>query len=199
MECPLIPVQLSALWVFILICTSLFILISNNWRYTIIAFAIQYAGVFGLITVIWPVSMAAVKVIVGWMACSILSAARNLDSMNVEDEPLMSELVLRSLAAGLLWVFVFILAPTLVNWVALPLNLARGSILLLGMGFIQTGMTREPMKIIIGLLTLLSGFEILYSYLEASILVTGLLAAINLSIAFIGSIILTAPGSEEPT
>jgi hypothetical protein len=58
-------------------------------------------------------------------------------------------------------------------------------------------MNRDPMKIIIGLLTILAGFEILYAFLEASILVTGLLALVNLGIAFIGSIILTIPNAEE--
>lgn len=188
--------QFLAIWLFVLMATSLFILISHNWRFTVIAFAIQYVGVFGLIAVIWPFSMAAVKVIVGWMACSVLSAASNLESSKVESEHPMSEYILRTIAAGLIWVFTFTLAPTLVDWIAIPLNLAQGSVLLLGMGMVQTGMTRDPMKIIIGLLTLLSGFEILYSHLEASILVTGLLAAVNLGIAFIGSIILTAPSSE---
>ncbi len=196
MEPPLNLSELSAMWVFILMATSIFILISHNWRFSVIAFAIQYVGVFGLIALVWPFSMAAVKVIIGWMACSILSAASNLETYSLESEHPISEYILRTIAAGLVWVFTFTLSPTLVNWIAIPQNLAQGSILLLGMGMVQTGMTRDPLKIIIGLLTLLSGFEILYSHLEASILVTGLLAAVNLGIAFIGSIILTAPAAE---
>ena len=45
----------------------------------------------------------------------------------------------------------------------------------------------------IGLLTFLSGFEILYAALENSVLVAGLLAAINLGLALVGAYLASAP------
>ena len=181
----------------ILLVTSLFILISKNWRFTIIALVIQYVGVFGLVSLIWPLTLAAVKLIVGWMVCSIFSTARIQELRDEENAEELSGNLFKIISASLIWVFVFILAPELVKLIGIPIDIARGSLLLIGIGFIQIGMNRDPMKIIIGLLTILAGFEILYAFLEASILVTGLLALVNLGIAFIGSIILTIPNAEE--
>jgi hypothetical protein len=49
----------------------------------------------------------------------------------------------------------------------------------------------------LGLLTVLSGFEILYAAVESSILITGLLAAVTLGLAVVGAYLLTAPTMEE--
>jgi hypothetical protein len=49
----------------------------------------------------------------------------------------------------------------------------------------------------LGLLTVLSGFEILYSAVEVSALVTGLLAGVNLGLALVGAYLLLAPTLEE--
>ncbi len=181
----------------ILLVTSLIILLSNNWRMIILALVFQYVGVFGLVSLIWPLTLAAVKLIVGWMACSIFSTARVLEMRDNDNGEELSGNLFKIISASLIWVFVFILSPELASLIGIPIDIARGSLLLIGIGFIQIGMNQDPLKIIIGLLTVLAGFEILYAFLEASILVTGLLALVNLGIAFIGSIILTQPNMEE--
>jgi len=188
---------LSTACLVILLVTSLIILISKNWRITILALVFQYVGVFGLVSLIWPLTLAAVKLIVGWMACSIFSTASILEMREAETEDELSGNLFKIISASLIWVFVLILSPELARLISIPIDIARGSLLLMGIGFIQIGMNQDPMKIIIGLLTVLAGFEILYAFLEASILVTGLLALVNLGIAFIGSIILTLPNMEE--
>jgi len=58
-------------------------------------------------------------------------------------------------------------------------------------------LSREAIRIIIGLLTVISGFEILYATLEASVLMTGLLAIMNIGLAFVGVYILQASNLEE--
>jgi hypothetical protein len=65
------------------------------------------------------------------------------------------------------------------------------------MGLLQLGMTTRISRIFIGLFTMLSGFEILYAVVERSILVTGLLALINLGLAIAGSYLITASNIEE--
>jgi hypothetical protein len=49
----------------------------------------------------------------------------------------------------------------------------------------------------LGLLTLISGFEIIYSTMEASLLVNAFLAVINLGIALIGAFLLIMPKVES--
>ena len=50
---------------------------------------------------------------------------------------------------------------------------------------------------ILALLTVLSGFEVIYAGVESSTLVAGLLAGINLGLALVGSYLLVAPTMEE--
>ncbi len=72
-----------------------------------------------------------------------------------------------------------------------------GSLLLIGMGLLHLGITSHILRVIIGLMTVLAGFEILYSAVEGSILVAALLAAINLGLALVGAFLLTAENTPE--
>jgi hypothetical protein len=65
------------------------------------------------------------------------------------------------------------------------------------MGLLQLGMTTHPLRVVLGLLTLLSGFEILYAAVEVSVLVTGLLALINLGMALVGSYLVNVESMEQ--
>jgi hypothetical protein len=72
-----------------------------------------------------------------------------------------------------------------------------GSLLLVGMGLLHLGVSNHILRVTLGLMTALSGFEILYATVENSILVAGLLAIINLGLAFVGSYLLIASNVEE--
>ena len=72
-----------------------------------------------------------------------------------------------------------------------------GSLLLVGMGLLQLSVTNHILRVTIGLMTVLSGFEVLYATVEGSVLVAGLLAVINLGLAFAGSYLLVASNAEE--
>jgi hypothetical protein len=58
-------------------------------------------------------------------------------------------------------------------------------------------MTAQPFRVILGLLTVLSGFEALYAALESSILVAAMLSVVNLGLALVGAYLLTVPKPEE--
>jgi hypothetical protein len=68
--------------------------------------------------------------------------------------------------------------------------------IMMGMGILQLGLTSIPFRTILGLLTVISGFEILYATMEESLLVVGLLAMVNLGLALTGSYILEVPAME---
>ncbi len=72
-----------------------------------------------------------------------------------------------------------------------------GSFLLIGLGILQLSLSMHPLRVIIGLLTALSGFEIIYAAIESSTLVTGLLAGVNLGLALVGAYLLVAPTMES--
>ena len=71
------------------------------------------------------------------------------------------------------------------------------SLLLIGIGLLHLGITSYVLRVVIGLMTVISGFEILYSAVEGSVLVAGLLAVINLGLALVGAYLLTAENAPE--
>jgi hypothetical protein len=65
------------------------------------------------------------------------------------------------------------------------------------MGLLQLGMTTQTIKVIIGLLTVLAGFEVFYATIESSVLVAGLLAMITIGLAAAGAYLITLPTMDE--
>jgi hypothetical protein len=61
-----------------------------------------------------------------------------------------------------------------------------GAGILIGMGVLQLGSTTNILRVLFGLLTVVSGFEVIYAGLEESVLVTGLLAIVNILFGFMG-------------
>jgi hypothetical protein len=55
--------------------TTLFLLLSVDWRLSIICLALQYVGVFLIVALSWPLSLAVVKLVAGWMAGAVLGMA----------------------------------------------------------------------------------------------------------------------------
>jgi hypothetical protein len=98
----------------------------------------------------------------------------------------------------LICISVYTLVPTAQRWfLGASFQQILAGLVLLGLGFLQLGLSREKLRIIIGLLTILSGFEILYATLEASVLMTGLLAILNIGLAFLGAYLMGASNLEE--
>lgn len=190
--------MISTLAVVALLLSTLFLLLSQNWRWSIIALAVQYLAVFGLALLVWPFGLAAVKLVAGWMAGAVLGASQPSTEL-VEDPPGgLPSVIFRLLVALLVWILVFSITPYIVSLVPLQPSLVSGSLLLIGIGLIQLGMTTRPLRVLIGLLTVLSGFELLYAAVENSVLVAGLLAVVTLGLALVGAYLLDVlSGSEE--
>ena len=64
------------------------------------------------------------------------------------------------------------------------------------MGIFHLGLTDKPFRIALGVLTFLSGFEIIYATIETSPLIAGFFAVLTLGIALINSYLLAAPTLE---
>lgn len=179
--------------------TSLYILISRDWRFSIAALAIQYMGVFLLVGTAWPIELAVTKMVAGWMAGAILGIAVASSSETRVDieQPLKFGTSFRLLSAA-------IFALTVTSVVlhsgellsSISIGIQWGSFFLIGIGLLQLSLTSHPLRVVIGLLTVLSGFEIIYATMESSVLVTGLLAGVNLGLALVGAYLLVAPAME---
>ncbi len=189
--------QLALIPVILLFGSSITLLISNNWRWSAIALAAQYLAVFWLVATIWPIGLAAVKLVVGWMAGAVLGTSK--PEVELVDDPYISfsGRLFRFIAAAIIALLMVSIAPVLQTWFPASLVVLQGSLVLIGMGILQLGMTTQPLRVILGLLTALAGFEVLYASIESSVLVAGLLGVINLSLALVGAYVLITPAEEE--
>ena len=186
--------------VFLIFITASFLLISWDWRLSITFISIQYVGVFFLVAVSWPIEIAVVKVISGWMAGAVLGLAMtNVPQDEWKESPLIaSNVIFRILAASMAGLFAITAGASMVRlFPEVSTSQAYAGIIMIALGLLHLGLTTKPFRVILGLLTVLGGFEILYAAVESSILIAGLLATVTLGLAAVGAYLLTAPTLEE--
>lgn len=186
--------------VLIIVVTSVGLLIVRDWRVSIILLAVQYLAMFILLLPRWPLGLASVKVVSGWMASAILGMTRSgLQTDDVENESSWPRgRLFRLFAAGMVGIIVAGATPAVNNMMAdAGISIITGSLLLIGMGLLHLGITSQILRVTLGLMTVLAGFEILYATVEGSVLVAGLLAVINLGLALVGSYLMIASSSSE--
>ena len=201
----------------VLALTSVTLLIIKDWRLSVIILGLQYLGVFLIIIQVWPVSLGLVKMIAGWISCSVLAIAgvnlfgmpalkdmlpfrrfrgKNQPEGTSEKRSPLGELF-TFFAAGLVLiasVSIAIQSSRLLGEEYLPVMIA-GSILI-GVGLLQVGFSSDAFFISIGLLTIIPGFEILYAIFDSSTLVAGLLAGVNMGISLVGAYLMSAELKE---
>ena len=190
----------SGLAFIILVVTAMIILIFRDWRINAGALALQYVAVFILVSLSWPMGVAVIKLIVGWMATAAiaLTCMRQLSS-DIPQEPTAS-LFFRGLAGLLVILVIFVFAPRLQETMFPRVNMyiIQGGIMLIGMALMQLGTNAEPTLTIFSLLSFLAGFEVIHAALELSTLLTGLLAIVNLSLALIGVYFIVNANENKP-
>lgn len=180
--------------VFMLGAAGAVMLLARTWRWRVTGLALQYVGVFWLVALSWPVGLAAIKLVVGWMAGAILGVS-GINLLSPSGRRWPTEWLFLGLVLLLVVLSVSTLVPEVLTWLpgSRPAQ-AWGGLLLIGMGLMHLGVASRGLRVIISLLTTLSGFEILYAVVESSTLVAGLLAVVTLGIALTGAYLLeTAP------
>lgn len=174
------------------------LLLARSWRFRIAGLAIQYIGTFWLVALSWPLGLAVIKLVVGWMAAAILGLS-GVNFLTRRARRWPTEWLFWGLALLLVIFSVSTLAPRLETWFPRghPAQI-WGSLLLIGIGLLNLGASSLGLRVIVSLLTVLSGFEILYAVVERSTLVAGLLSIVTLGIALAGSYLLnnTPPEAE---
>ena len=185
-----------------ILATATGLLVSRDWRLELGLLGLQYVGVFWLTNQHWPISMAAIKLVTGWMAVATLGMTRlNIKEKNENSEKFWPQgWFFRLFAAGVVTIITITSAPRVEGIIpGIGLPVISGSLFLLGLGMLHLGMTAQPFRVILGLLTALSGFETLYAALESSVLVAAMLSVVNLGLALVGAYLLTArtPEPEE--
>lgn len=193
-------VTLAWIAVVIVVLTATGLLLTRDWRWSIILLAMQYLGMFVLTLQHWPLGMASVKVVAGWMSATILGMTRSGIATEESDEEYTwpRGWLFRVFAACIVLLVVRVVTPavdTIMADAGFPVT--SGSLLLIGLGLLHLGITANVLRVTIGLMTILSGFEIIYSAVEGSVLVAALLAVINLGLALVGAYLLVASNTQE--
>jgi hypothetical protein len=184
--------------------TATLLVVSQDWRLNVISLAGQYFFVMLLMTQLVRLEMAAVKGLIGWLVCLVVYLTEQQAQLLTRKSDGGSSLSIRGwfaarlegwkshgvsarAAFGFLAALLVALAAYAVS-VAIPLpqlppGLTGVCYLLAGLGVLLLGLSRDPIRVGLGLLTFLSGFDLFYVALEPSLVVTGLLGSISFVIA----------------
>lgn len=181
------------------IITATGLLFSRDWRWSLGLLAVQYLIVFWMVQAHWPVSMAAVKLVTGWMACAVLGIAQlNARTERKPENIWQQGRLFHTFAALMVLVATFSLSLRVENMLGLSLLVTWSGLLLIGLGLLHLGITSDSYRVVIGLLTVMGGFEVLYAAVESSALVTALLVVVDLGLALAGAYFLNIAQEKLP-
>lgn len=188
--------QISAF--IMIVITSMALLVFRDWRINTTALGLQYLAAFYLVTLSWPIGMAVIKLIVGWMATAAIALTCLRQMPSTESNESSTALLFRGVAGLLVILVIFVLSPGLGERVFPNVNfqIIQGGIMLMAMALMQLGTHAIPYLTIISLLSFLSGFEVIHSALEQSTLLTGLLVVVNLGLALVGVYFITQSADQ---
>ncbi len=180
--------SLSTLAFLMIVITAMVILIFRDWRINTAALALQYLAVFYLVTLSWPIGLAIIRLIVGWMATAAigLTCLRQMDDNPPTEST--SSLFFRALAGLMIILVMFVISSNLQETVFpnVDLVIIRSGLMMVGMALMQLGTNASPYLTIMSLLSFMAGFEVIHAALERSTLLTGLMASVNLGLALVG-------------
>jgi hypothetical protein len=182
--------------------TAASLILLEEWRLRITVLALQYVLVTWLITSSIPASIAVVKLISGWLACAIMViSARNSRWGRIKSrapQTLPDNPAFKLIALLIVTIAAFGLSRT--NWIMVP-EISDpeilGSTLMLGLGLLQLGLSTGTLRVGLGLMTLLSGFEIAYIVVEPSLVVLALIGSVHIGFALVISYLMLGIGTPE--
>lgn len=193
--------SLQMVIVYTCLLMALINLVRRQWLVNMGALALQYGMVFLLLITFRNPSLGIIKLLVGLMVTLVLYltlvSLGTLQPLQYIFRFSLGE-IFRGLAGIFMIIAVTLFTPGLRTEVfpltSLPVLTASLGLVILGL--LQLGMITEPLYVIIGLLTFLSGFELLYGSMEFFTVLEALFAAVNLGLALVGAYIIVK--DEEP-
>jgi hypothetical protein len=183
--------------------TATILVVSREWRLNVLTLTVQYFFVVLLLTRIIRIEVAAVKGLIGWMICMVIYVTeRRADALaragapSGESSPRrrrrLSARASFSLLAALMVAAGAYTAALRLPLPEIPEELSLACYALAGLGLLLIGLSEAPMQAGIGVLTLLSGFDLFYVALEPSLAVAALLGALSFTIALVIAYLRTA-------
>jgi hypothetical protein len=169
----------------VLISGVVFVSSDRRWRMACLAI-IQLIG-FLLIAQIWPIAFAAVKLISGWMGVVLMSITVSSVSSESQTQSQTAGKVFKLMLAAFSWVVIAASVDKLNAWLPISYTNLFIGLVFFFCGIFYVSLITDINGIAIGLLIFLAGFDIIYSSLEGSALVTGIYALIIILISLVSS------------
>jgi hypothetical protein len=181
------------------------LVVSREWRLNVLALTVQYFFVVLLLARIIRIEVAAVKGLIGWMICMVIYVTERRAGELAETRAppgdtstprrrwwSLSARASFSLLAALMVAAAAYTAARRIPLPEIPADISLACYALAGLGLLLIGLSEAPMQAGIGVLTLLSGFDLFYVALEPSLAVAALLGALSFAIALVISYLRTA-------
>ncbi len=180
-----------------LIITGASIVLVSDWRLALFALCFQYVLLMLLLATVVQFQVAAVRLFAGAMATIILyltmrnrveRVRRARDKETAEPLPpvFIVEFPFRLIAVGLVVVAIIGFSSSM-TFLDLPSNLLFGSLWLIAMGLLVAMVSRDALRLGLGILVFTGGFSILDTAIERSLLLYGVLNIADLLIALVVS------------
>jgi hypothetical protein len=160
--------------------------------------AAQYAAVAWLSALALPPQVAVVKVVAGMITCGVLALTAAGSRMQDGSATGVAGRAFRAIAGVLIVAAAIGIGQT--NWMRVPdiqQEAAMAAALLMSLGLLQLGLFRTALRVCIGLITVLSGFEIAYSVIEPALAILALLASVHIGLALVVSYLTLMTRSPE--
>jgi hypothetical protein len=197
-----------------LLITAGILVVAREWRLNVIALTVQYFFVVLLLTRQIQLEVAAVKGLIGWLICMVFYLTeRRADALERSAEagkPVPAQRWQRWMMSArasfhlLAVILIAVAAYTAALRIPLPetevpRDITLACYLLAGLGVLLIGISESPMQVGLGLLTCLSGFDLVYVALEPSLALAGLLGGVSFLIALAAAYLRTvqAAGAAE--
>jgi len=179
----------------LLMAAGILLLAVDDWRFMLAGLAATFFAAFLLIVQSAPAGIAVIKLVTGLMATALIfvSLRENPPGKFI---PAWPSLIFKVTALALVWLVVLLVADNFRQIFPLNYETIASALVAVSGGFLVLGTSRDAIKVTMGILVIYSGFDILYTPLESSILINGLLSLITMLIALVGVYISTRHESE---
>lgn len=193
-----------------LVITAACIVLISDWRLALLALTIQYVLVGLLLSNIVQPSVATVRVVSGGIAGAILflsmeyRAAQNLVAQRTRDRQVVAEqLPVFIIGRAFRFFAVVLVAVTLIGFASsmtflgLPAYILFGSMWLMAIGLVIAMLSRDVLRLGLGILAFTGGFGILDTAIEGSLFLYGLINIADLLIAVVVSHLATLSCEQD--
>lgn len=179
----------------LLVASGIVVLAFDNLLYSLAGLAATYLATFFLIIQTVPPGLAFVKLVTGLMACGLIFVSRG-EIAEIPKDPSLANRVFKVTALVVVWLVIFLSAGKIRQLFPLNYETLAGALIALTGGLLVLGTSRNAIRITVGILVIYAGFDLLYTPLEGSILIHGLLSLIAMLIALVGVYVSTRHESE---